>query len=131
MRISDWSSDVCSSDLGEVLIQTRVPEAPVMAALVANDREGFYAAEAAARRQAGAPPYGRFAALVISSEDVEVARGVAQRLGQKAPVADGLAIYGPAPDRKSVVEGKSVSFTVDPGGRRLIKKKKNIKLKNK
>ena len=57
------------------------------------------AAEAAARRQAGAPPYGRFAALVISSEDIEVARGVAQRLGAKAPVADGLAntarvVYG-------------------------------------
>src|SRR3546814_19193752 len=94
MRISDWSSDVCSSDLGEVLIQTRVPDAPVMAALVANDREGFYAAEAAARRQAGAPPYGRFAALVLSSEGGEVARGVAQRLGQEAPVADGPAIYG-------------------------------------
>ena len=30
-----------------MLIQTRVPDAPVMAALVANDREGFYAAEAA------------------------------------------------------------------------------------
>src|SRR3546814_11277937 len=68
-----------------------------MAALAANARAGFYAAEAAARKFAGAPPYGRFAALVISSEDVEVARGVAQRLGQKAPVADGLAIYGPAP----------------------------------
>src|SRR3546814_3916610 len=106
MRISDWSSDVCSSDLGEVLIQTRVPEAPVMAALVANDREGFYAAEAAARRQAGAPPYGRFAVLVISSEDVEVARGVAQRLGQKAPVADGLAIYGPAPAPLAMLRGR-------------------------
>jgi primosomal protein N' (replication factor Y) len=91
---------------GEVLIQTRVPDAPVMAALVANDREGFYAAEAAARRQAGAPPYGRFAALVISSEDIEVARGVAQRLGAKAPVADGLAIYGPAPAPLAMLRGR-------------------------
>ena len=77
-----------------------------MAALVANDREGFYAAEAAARKQAGAPPYGRFAALVISSEDIEVARGVAQRLGQKAPVADGLAVYGPAPAPLAMLRGR-------------------------
>ncbi len=91
---------------GEVLIQTRVPDAPVMAALVANDREGFYAAEAAARKFAGAPPYGRFAALVISSEDIEVARGVAQRLGEKAPVADGLAIYGPAPAPLAMLRGR-------------------------
>ena len=87
-------------------IQTRVPDAPVMAALVANDREGFYAAEAAARRHAGAPPYGRFAALVISSEDIEVARGVAKRLGEKAPVADGLAIYGPAPAPLAMLRGR-------------------------
>ncbi|MBU0865757.1 MAG: primosomal protein N', partial [Alphaproteobacteria bacterium] len=91
---------------GEVLIQTRVPDAPVMAALVANDRDGFYAAEAAARKQAGAPPYGRFAALVISSEDIEVARGVAQRLGAKAPVAEGLAVYGPAPAPLAMLRGR-------------------------
>ncbi len=91
---------------GEVLIQTRVPDAPVMAALVANDRDGFYKAEAAARRQAGAPPYGRFAALVISSEDIDIARGVAQRLGAKAPVADGLAVYGPAPAPLAMLRGR-------------------------
>ncbi|WP_033074542.1 primosomal protein N' [Sphingopyxis sp. MWB1] len=91
---------------GEVLIQTRVPDAPVMAALVANDRDGFYAAEAAARKTAGAPPYGRFAALIISSEEMEVARGVAQRLGQKAPVLDGLSIYGPAPAPLAMLRGR-------------------------
>src|SRR3546814_20999906 len=37
----------------------------------------------------------------------------------------GLPVYaGMAPDRKSVVEGKSVSVRVDIGGRRIIKKKK-------
>src|SRR3546814_18330172 len=34
-------------------------------------------------------------------------------------------------DRKSDVEGKRVSVRVDPGGRRIIKKKKNITLKTK
>src|SRR3546814_15340872 len=39
-------------------------------------------------------------------------------------VIDGTAAAGP--DRKSVVEGKSVSVRVDLGGRRSIKKKKTI-----
>src|SRR3546814_13170161 len=34
------------------------------------------------------------------------------------------------PDRKSVVEGKSVSVRVDTGGRRLIKKKKQREQEN-
>ncbi|MDG2001794.1 MAG: primosomal protein N', partial [Novosphingobium sp.] len=52
---------------GEVLIQTRHPEASVIAALAASDRDAFYAAETEARRAAGAPPFGRWAAIVVSS----------------------------------------------------------------
>jgi primosomal protein N' (replication factor Y) len=37
---------------GEVLIQTRSPSAPVIAALAAGDRDAFYAAEAEGRRSA-------------------------------------------------------------------------------
>src|SRR3546814_13779247 len=36
----------------------------------------------------------------------------------------GTAVFDGKPDRKSVVEGKSVSVSVDLGGRRYIKKKK-------
>src|SRR3546814_13361717 len=35
----------------------------------------------------------------------------------------GLQVVGPQQDRKSVVEGKSVSVRLDPGGRRITKKK--------
>ena len=52
---------------GEVLIQTRHPEASVIAALAAGDRDAFYAAETEARRHAGAPPFGRWAAIIVSS----------------------------------------------------------------
>src|SRR3546814_14473660 len=38
------------------------------------------------------------------------------------PAATGMVV---APDRKSVVEGKSVSVRVDLGGRRFIKKQNN------
>ncbi|NAW50720.1 primosomal protein N', partial [Elizabethkingia argentiflava] len=59
---------------GEVLIQTRHPGAPVIAALAAGDRDAFYAAETEARRDAGAPPIGRWAAIIVSSEDEADAR---------------------------------------------------------
>src|SRR3546814_13011368 len=40
------------------------------------------------------------------------------------PMAPPVPAPAPAADRKSGVEGKSVSGRVDPGGRRIIKKKK-------
>src|SRR3546814_11440910 len=42
---------------------------------------------------------------------------------------EALVILPPLADRKSVVEGKSVSVRVDLGGRRTIKKKKRTSLK--
>ena len=51
---------------GLVLLQTRNPEDAVMQALATGDRDGFYAQEAAFPRSAGAPPFGRLAALMIS-----------------------------------------------------------------
>src|SRR5690606_37596503 len=63
---------------GTVLIQTRHPDAPVIAALVAGDRDAFYAAETEARRHAGAPPFGRWAAIIVSSEDENEARDAAE-----------------------------------------------------
>src|SRR3546814_2071000 len=73
MRISDWSSDVCSSDLFSGLSSTR-----------------------------GLAGAGR---------------------GGRTP--SGISVI-PLLDRKSVVEGKSVSVRVDLGGGRITKKK-NIK----
>ena len=82
---------------GEVLIQTRHPEAPVIAALANGDRDAFYAAETEARRDAGAPPFGRWAAIILSSEDEKEAREAAVRLGDNRPHQDDLYILGPAP----------------------------------
>src|SRR3546814_15042850 len=75
MRISDWSSDVCSSDLP------------------------------------GPGPEKRATSPAATGT-----------VGGLAGDEDGGA--GEEPDRKSVVEGKSVSVRVDLGGRRIIKKKK-------
>ncbi|MEY4269899.1 MAG: hypothetical protein RLZZ58_1115 [Pseudomonadota bacterium] len=91
---------------GEVFIQTRLPSSPVMAALVAGDRDGFYAAETEARRRAGSPPFGRFAAIIVSAEDAALAQRIARELGDTAPRSDDLAIYGPAPAPLSVLRGR-------------------------
>ncbi|MFN3989078.1 MAG: primosomal protein N' [Erythrobacter sp.] len=91
---------------GEVLIQTRHPDAPVIAALASGDRDGFYAAETEARRDAGAPPFGRWAAIILSSEDEKEAREAAHRLGQNKPRGDDLYVLGPAPAPLSLLRGR-------------------------
>ena len=91
---------------GEVLIQTRHPEAPVIAALANGDRDAFYAAETEARRHAGAPPFGRWAAIIISSEDDAEARQAAARLGDARPFLDDLTILGPAPAPLALLRGR-------------------------
>src|SRR3546814_17255739 len=99
MRISDWSSDVCSSDLMGVRpgrssawtnwtsCSCAVAEQPWRRAVLAADR---------------LPP--------------ETMR--------PRPSSFLLSAPPPAIDRKSVVSGKRVSDRVDLGGRRILKKKK-------
>ena len=77
-----------------------------MRALVTGDAEAFYAAETEARREADAPPFGRYAAIVVSSEDAGAARDAAEAIGRAAPSADGLAVYGPAPAPLAMLRGR-------------------------
>ncbi|MBA4164615.1 MAG: primosomal protein N' [Erythrobacter sp.] len=91
---------------GEVLIQTRHPEAAVIAALAHGNRDAFYAAETEARRHAGAPPFGRWAAIIISSEHEAEARQAANRLGDTRPHLDDLVVLGPAPAPLSLLRGR-------------------------
>ena len=91
---------------GEVLIQTRHPEAPVIAALAAGDRDAFYSAETEMRREAGAPPFGRWASIIISSEDDGEAREAANRLGAFRPGVADCMILGPAPAPMALLRGR-------------------------
>src|SRR3546814_18492521 len=108
MRISDWSSDVCSSDLAprESAAKPR-KESPTGRCYTSNTKAGARmearppsAAASVARRQLG----GR----VLRSG----------RLGRRRFVGRSLG------DRKSVVWGQSVSVRVGLGGRRIINTKK-------
>ena len=91
---------------GEVLIQTRHPEASVIAALAAGDRDAFYEAETEARRHAGAPPFGRWAAIIVSSEDEAESREAAKRIGASRPYVEDVMILGPAPAPMALLRGR-------------------------
>ena len=91
---------------GEVLLQTRHPEAAVIEALVAGDRDAFYEAETEARRHAGAPPFGRWAAIIVSSEDEAEAKEAARALGGTRPDLPDIAVLGPAPAPLALLRGR-------------------------
>ncbi len=91
---------------GRVFIQTRLPDATVMRALLSGDGEAFYAAETASRKAANAPPFGRFAAIIISDTDAHLAQETAKRIGMAAPHEEGFEVYGPAPAPLSVLRGR-------------------------
>ncbi|MBA4759820.1 primosomal protein N' [Sphingosinicella sp.] len=92
---------------GHVYIQTHQPEAPVLAALVAGDAPGFYAAETEARRAAAMPPFGRLAAIIVSGPDEAEVAATARAIGRAAPTGiDGLTILGPAPAPLSLLRGR-------------------------
>jgi primosomal protein N' (replication factor Y) len=91
---------------GRVLVQTHDPDAPVIAALISGDTTGFYAAETEARQEAAMPPFGRLAAIIISSEDQGEAETVARRIGHAAPEVEGMAVFGPAPAPLAMLRGR-------------------------
>src|SRR3546814_17963299 len=106
MRISDWSSDVCSSDLGAIPYPGDDNEAD---ADRAGEEQPLGTQEHAGghrRHQDPEPPT------------------PAGFLHEAHPGEDGQASAGGAGDRKSVGYGKSVAVRVDLGGRRSLKKKK-------
>src|SRR3546814_16310682 len=113
MRISDWSSDVCSSDLTAIAEQTRFV-AGIQHALGDWQKSVAQAFNTVGNSLPSALPgtadFGSLMAMFTPGCDAPT--------GKPAAKAKGHA------DRKSVVEGKSVSVRVDRGGGRIMKKKK-------
>ncbi len=91
---------------GRVMLQTFMPEHPVMQALAAGDRDGFYQLEAEMRQEAGMPPFGRLAALIVSGEDATLVDRVALALGRAAPRSETVHILGPAPAPLALLRGR-------------------------
>jgi primosomal protein N' (replication factor Y) len=91
---------------GLAMLQTWVPDHAVMQALKAQDRDAFIAAEMAERQAAGLPPYGRLAAVILSSADPAALEAYARALAAAAPNAEGVEVYGPADAPLSLVRGR-------------------------
>jgi primosomal protein N' (replication factor Y) len=91
---------------GRGLIQTYMPEHPVIQALVSGDRDAFYAREIEARREAGLPPFGRLASLLVSGSSREAAEAYARAVVLAAPPAAKIQVLGPAEAPLSVIRGR-------------------------
>src|SRR3546814_19698674 len=105
MRISDWSSDVCSSDLtGGRAAPAPRPLWPMDYHLLPHVSFGFVDDRAVAL-DLRTDRY-----FMIAAAETSVLRSA--------------GIEGTGLERKSVVSGKSVSVRVDTGGRPIINKKK-------
>ncbi len=91
---------------GRVLIQTHMPEHPVMAALASGDREAFIGAERAERQAAHMPPFGRLAAVIVSGPREREVDATARAMGRVRPAQPGLEVLGPAPAALSLLRGR-------------------------
>ncbi len=91
---------------GRGLIQTHSPDNPVIEALVSGDRDRFIAAEIDARQEAGYPPFGRLAALIVTGRDGARAETHARAVARAAPAAAKILVLGPAEAPLAVVAGR-------------------------
>jgi primosomal protein N' (replication factor Y) len=87
-------------------LQTHQPEHPVMRALIAADREAFYASEIELREKTHYPPFGRLASLLISANERPAAESYARRLAATAPRSNEVRVLGPAEAPLAVVRGR-------------------------
>jgi len=91
---------------GRVLLQTFVPDHPVMQALLLGDLDAFMASEAESRQDGEWPPYGRLGALIVSADTALVADTLARDLGRAAPHREGVVVLGPAPAPMALLRGR-------------------------
>src|SRR3546814_16792428 len=101
MRISDWSSDVCSSDL-DMVVRGGAAQVGVVSSALQGSISGSVISN------------------VISSGVVTIP--AMKRTGFRADYAGGVEAVASTGDRKSVGQGKIVSVRVELGGRHINKK---------
>src|SRR3546814_16806659 len=105
MRISDWSSDVCSSDLGGKPRRTR---------------DGFDRIAGAKQERRPIAPGAQARSTAQTASPSSSAASVTEADINPQPTRLRMGVS----DRQSVVLGKGVSVRVELGCRRIIKKKK-------
>ncbi len=93
---------------GVSLIQTHQPDHEVIKAILSGDGEAFRRSEAELRKAVGAPPFGRFAAAILSGTDLDSVNGAAQEFARNAGILrrGKIELYGPAPAPIARVRGR-------------------------
>ena len=91
---------------GQVLLQSYQPDHAVMRALVSGDRDRFLASEAREREHHDMPPFGRLAALIVSSPDGRQADEAARVLARSRPADSRVQVLGPAPAPLAILRGR-------------------------
>ena len=91
---------------GRAIIQTYMPDHPLLEALAAGDREGFLTHEKEIRQSAGLPPYGQLAAIIVSGTDQAQTESFAQSLSRRVPQVAGILVLGPAAAPLAQIRGR-------------------------
>ncbi len=91
---------------GVVYLQTLYPDNLVLQAVIEHNREKFIEIEKNARRLLHMPPYGKLAALIISSANQQAAEAAAYYFGKCAPNTELIETLGPAPAPMNLLRGR-------------------------
>ncbi len=108
---------------GSVYLQTLYPENLVLQAVIAHDREQFIEIEKSSRSLLHMPPYGKLAALIVSSTNQQAAEAAAYYLGKCAPNTELIETLGPAPAPMNLLRGRYRY-------RLLLKTARNVNIQN-
>ncbi len=108
---------------GAVYLQTLYPDNLVLQAVIAHDREQFIEIEKSSRRLLRMPPYGKLAALIVSSTNQQAAEAAAYYLGKCAPNTELIETLGPAPAPMNLLRGRYRY-------RLLLKTARNVNIQN-
>lgn len=91
---------------GRAIVQTYMPDHPLMQALAAQDRDRFVEHESEIRERAMLPPFGRMAGIIISGEDRDQTLRFANSLAVMRPQASDVQVLGPAAAPLAMVRGR-------------------------
>ncbi len=108
---------------GRVLIQSFLPEHPVIKALLSHDRDHFMQQELNMRQACHMPPFSRLAAVILEDVKEEALIRHAHALVLAAPRIEGMEILGPAPAPLYRLRGK-YRYRI------LVKAERNLNLQN-
>ena len=75
-------------------------------ALLSWDRDGFLNEEKSGRREAGMPPFGKLAAVILSAKNPRLVDDLARVIASLAPYRPDLQILGPAVAPIAVMRGR-------------------------